>query len=356
MPKGKNGPKQNANAQPKPKNNAQRRPKKQNKPRPPTGPNRQVQAPVAYGNASQIAGPRYSASKNGSVCVRHEELVGNVNGSTGFAVTTYRINPGLPTMFAWLSSIAPNYESYKFRRLQFKYVPACSTSTSGVIYLTVEFDPQDPAPTSERQIATYDGCRTGVVWTRHTYDCAHRNLSKRSSYFVRNGSVPNDDLPFYDVGYLIISTTGNPDTNMVGKLWVEYDIELTTPQLNNLAVGNSLSGFVSGTDAFATAPPLVGNAPLVLTVASNIATFTASAPYSSLVALNLGGTGLAPPATGGTATTSAKATLGNAAATSFVSQYTVLFNEGDTFTLNFSTFTTVTGYFLRFGQYNVNNG
>jgi len=318
------------------------------------GMQRQVAAPVSIGVVTKIAGPKYRASKNGSVCISHKELIGDVNGSVNFSVLRSRINPGLSTMFPWLSSVAPNYESYKFKRLHFKYVPSCSTSATGVVYLTVEFDPQDSIPTSERQIASYDGAVTGSVWTRHEYNCAARNLHKRSSYFVRNGTVPDNELQLYDVGYVIGATSGNADNSLLGKLWVEYEVELITPQLNDLAVGNSLSLFSTG--AGKVIPVNTGNAPLVSSINGSVITYTATAPYQALVAYNIAGTGLTNPPVGGTATSTAKALVVNGASTVSVAQYTVSFNEGDTLTFDLTASTSITNYFIRFGQYNVTFG
>ncbi len=317
-------------------------------------PKQQVRAPVALGAVVKVAGPRFKPSKGGSTCIVHEELLGDVVGTESFTVVVYRINPGLSSFSAWLAGISPNYESYKFKRLRFKFVPTCPTSQAGAVYLTGEFDPQDPAPTSERQIASYDGTVFGAVWARHDYNVAARNLNKRTSYFVRNGTVPNADLPLYDVGYVVIGTTGVTGEPTIGKLWLEYEVELTTPQLNNLAVGNSQSLFISGTDNFVTNPTPVGNAPLIVSAAGGTLSLRSTAPYQALFAFNVGGTSLpAAPATGGTATAVPKAILSNAGATSSVAQYLLSFNEGDTFTLAFTGAAAVNGYFLRFGQYNV---
>lgn len=320
--------------------------------------NQQIAAPIALGSMSRVGGPRYKNSKNGSIRVCHTELIGDVHGSTDYSVTKTDINAGLSTMFAWLSQIAPNYESYKFKKLNFRFVPACSTSTSGVIYLTVEFDSKDAVPTTERQIASYDGSVTGSVWARHNYSCASRNLNKRSSYFVRNGAIPSSsDIQLYDIGYLIVATSGNPDTSILGKMWVDYEVELVTPQLGNVAVGNSLSVHLSGTDRFATVPTVLGNAPLVPTVQANVLTLTATAPYDGVITYAVTGTGIdaADQPFAGTANFGSPAWTSNTAAT--VGVGTIIFdaNEGDTVTVSFSDFTTVGSYDIRIGQYNFAN-
>jgi hypothetical protein len=49
--------------------------------------------------------------------------------------------------------------------------------------------------------------------------------------FVRD-SVRAGDLKTYDAGFVVIATVTGANTNTIGKLFVEYDIEFFTPQVN----------------------------------------------------------------------------------------------------------------------------
>lgn len=314
-------------------------------------------APVSVGTVAAVRKPRMRYTKNGTVIVSHSELIGNVNGSTALAISTNNINPGLLAMFPWLNNMATNYESYRFRMLNFRYSPACSTATNGYVYLTTEFDPSDPVPEYENQLAAYDGCVFGSVWSPHIYKCAQKNLHKRSSYFVRSGSLANtSDLPLYDTGYLVVATTGGPDANIIGKLWVDYEVEFSTPQLGSPAVGKALSALFSGSNDFTTVPGKAGNAPLTASVAGGVLTLTASQPYQALVNVNVAGTGiLSFDTTGTTAILSQSTTIINGAGTAAVLSTNVSFPAaGSTLSLAIDA-TTVSATRSRFGQYNVAN-
>lgn len=318
---------------------------------------RQPRAPVALGTATVVRNPRIVHAKNGSVSVSHCELIGDVNGSVGLSVSKYDINAGLLAMFPWLSNMASNYESYRFKRLRFRYSPACSTAQKGYVYLTTEFDPSDPVPDDEKQLAAFQGCVYGSVWTPHMYNCTPKNLHKRSSYYVRIGSLSaGADLGLYDTGYLVVATTGNADNSLIGKLWVEYDVELSTPQLNSPAVGRALSALFSGADDFATVPVKTGNAPLTASVAANALTLTASQPYQGLLTFSIAGNGITAISTAGsTAALSQFSTIVNAGGTSAIYSANVSFLTGSTLVLDPNA-TTIGANRTRIGQYNVNNG
>ncbi len=350
MPKANSNPKQNQNNQKKKKTRRSVRKKSMNG-------QSQTTAPVSVGIVGKVNSPKMNYKNAGTVCVSHTELIGDVNGSVGLNVATYSINAGLSTMFVWLSNMASNYESYKFRKLHFRYVQACATTATGQVYLTVEFDPSDVAPSSEQQLATYDGVVYGTPWANHIYKCALRNLSKRSSYFTRIGTLSNSaDLPLYDVGYLVVATTGNASTALVGKIWVDYEVELVTPQLGSIAVGRSLSANFSGADNFVTVPAKAGNAQLTASVAANVLTITAQQPYSSLLSFTVAGTGLVSVALAGTAVVTAVTNVTNAGGTASVVGANVNFaNVGDTLTITIASPTTVTATRARFGQYNTAN-
>lgn len=323
-----------------------------------TNQNQLASIPVARTTVVHTRGARFSGSKNGSMCVSHEELFGTVVGSDAFSSATAPINPGLSGLFPWLSQIARNYESYRFKRLRFKYVASSGSNQTGTVYLGVEFDPADAPPTDENQLASYQGTTSCAPWKNNSYTCTSQNLAKRQTYFVRNGAVgSNSDLTLYDVGFFIIGTADNQATPAkLGKLWVEYEVELMTPQTTDPGIGSSLSARFTGADKAATLPTQVGNAPLAASVNAGILTITALAPYQGLVALNMAGTVLANPVIAGTATSSAKALVVNAGGTVAVSQYTANMKRDQTMTFDFTGSTSITGYFLRFGQYNYANG
>lgn len=347
-----NPPKANKQKAPKPKQQQTTVYLKQRNPRQRT----QISAPVALGQNTRTGPPRYLPTKPGNARISHTELIADVNGTDLFTVTKYDVNPGLNGTFPWLSSIANNYESYKFKRLRFRYTNTNATTQVGSIYLAVEYDPSDLPPSSESQIACYDGVVSGSTWIDRTCSSSKQNLNKRTTYLVRSGPGPSpNELPLFDVGFLNVATLQNNGTPMLGKLWVDYDVELSTPQLGSPAVGNSLSSKFSATNNFTTVPAKTGNAPLTASIAAGVLTLTASQAYQGLMNLTISGTtiGAVPVAVAGTAALGASNQFVNGTFTSAILSGTANFSsQGQTMTFDIDA-ASVSSYALKIGQYNV---
>lgn len=342
MPKGQSNP-----TQPKPKTSKPKNPKPQNK-----SLNVSTRAvPAAKGAVTKTAKPKFTPMQNGNTRLRHCELVSTITGTDAFTTTSFNINAGLSELMSWLSVIAGNYESYKFHKLRFRYVHSCSSTTTGNVYLTVDFDPQDPPPYNERQMSNYQGTVSGSPWTDFQYDCTQANLSKRKSYFVRNSSetAPTTDLPLYDTGVFTVATVGT-GTAALGKIWVEYDVELQTPDFKITAVGGALNGRFNVSDNFVSVPAQTGNTPLTATVNANVLTLTATQPYAGLLAITVAGAGLTTITVGGTGTETVRNQVVNSGGTSILAIITLDFDPGETFTLT-SAAGVPTAWTLRIGQY-----
>lgn len=351
QPKNPQNPKPQPNA-PKAKNNRRNNSRRSNNQNPQNITVRVNAAPAAVGAQVRTAAPRF-VEKKGKIIVCHAELIGTLTGTEAFTTRTYSLNAGLASVFLWLSNVALNYESYRFRKLHIKFLPATSSTTNGSVYLSVDYDAEDPAPYSEQQIANYSDTVSNVPWKPMTYKCRASDLSKRKSYFTRSDTqaVPSD-LGLYDTGNLIIATVGNTGAPTLGKIWLDYEVELMTPDFVITGAGRSIAGKFAASDNFATVPTITGSLPLTPTVNANVLTLTSSAPYQGLVAVTLAAaSGLTGCSAGGSATISERADAVNSGGTSCVATYTVNFtNSGQTMTIA-ATAGTVTAYTIRVGQY-----
>jgi hypothetical protein len=351
--------KQNQPSKTKKKNNKPK-PKKQAKPQQKLLVVQNTPAPVSKGVRGSIPDAKFSATRGGKICVRHSELLGTVSSSSdAFAVTAFPINPGLSNFTGWLSNVAKNYESYRFKKLRFRYIAACPTTVSGQVYVTVDFDASDPVPLTEQQISYYEGTRYSSPWNHQEYVCTASNLSKRKSYYVRSKPLgANQDVVLYDTGNLFVATTGT-GSNSLGKLWVEYEVEFETPEFTLTPEGSSLSIRYAGDDNFVDVPSAVGFVPLTPSVAGNVLTLTSTAPYSATVGVSITGTGLSVVATGaaGGSTSLIRNQTVNSGATNISATLAMLFTApGQTITFSITTPTSVTAYAMRLGQYNAANG
>lgn len=171
------------------------------------------------------------------LCVSHHEYIRDVPASTsafniGFALG---VNPGDPITFPWLSSIAARFESYRFKKLIFRYVTEAPTSERGYVILVADYDPSDPAPLDKTTAFQFQSSVRGAPWETFVHSSTAQNLSKRSSYFVRNSVLPaNQDVQLYDTCKLYCIVGSNIGPASLGELWVEYEVELMTPQISNI--------------------------------------------------------------------------------------------------------------------------
>jgi len=232
------------------------------------------------------SGPSRTDRTRDGVRVVKREFIGNVVNTVGFSlpVAVYNINPGVAAVFPWLSIMANQYETYRFHRLTFRYITRCGTSQSGSVILAPDYDASDSPPTTEQQITAYRGAVEDVPW--RDISCtlepsAMFSLGPRK--FIRSSTVAFTDIKTYDAGLFLVATVG-VDTNLLGKLWVEYDVELFTPQIPTPGAGlipTFTSMFVaSGQDLIVSNTSVVGFTPvfnplgIVLTTSGTGTAFT----------------------------------------------------------------------------------
>lgn len=217
-------------------------PKPQRQPRPRAARVNQVMTKIVNSSANVAAGttvrngPGAKMNSNGNVTrVQHREFIADISSnSSAFATTTLAINPGNPTAFPWLAAIATNYESYTFKKLAYRYLPLCPTSTQGRITMAIDYDARDTVPTTKAVLSQYQGAVATPVWQQGLYVSTPANLTKFCKQrYVSGPSVPtNSDVKTYHVGQFTIATSNTPASlTQLGELWVEYDVELQTPQI-----------------------------------------------------------------------------------------------------------------------------
>jgi len=191
-------------------------------------------APVSMSKNIKTGVPKMDTLRNGDCLITHREYIQDIVApSTGasFNATQLAINPGQSTTFQWLSKIAANFESYKFKRLVFDYETEAPSSLGGTLVMAVDYDASDPVPTTKQVALATRGAVRSAPWS----PCCHRSikedLEKQKSYFVRPGLQPaNTDIRLWDVGNLNVITQGiSSNSATCGELYVEYTVLLMTP-------------------------------------------------------------------------------------------------------------------------------
>lgn len=210
--------------------------------------------PAAYGVTAKTEMPRISGYSD-RIRIRRREFIGTAtNGSTtGFMLTGlsssvpgYDFNPGVGTMFPWLSNLSSSFERFRFTQLDVHVIPSQSTATAGRYYLSVDYDFDDPAATSKVQMM---GNRTAVesaIWQEAHLRCVpaelHRDMpTKYISTMSRNNFV--EPRTAY-CGFLMVAFD-TPTTNCLLDLWVEYDVELISPVNDDIVVQDTISAMTN---------------------------------------------------------------------------------------------------------------
>lgn len=313
---------------------------------------RRETAPAAQSRFRSTGSPKQRFLKNGDIEVTHTEFIADIPGSQAFAVTGYPVNPGMPSTFPWLSQMAPLYESYMFEELRFEYQNTCGSQTPGLAMLAIDYDASDPAPSNKQQMAAYQGYARDAVWKDFDHRSTQKNLSKRKSYYVRNGILAaNQDIKLYDTGNLFSGTFGQAtDGDFVGELYVHYRVRLMTPQLQNPGVGQSRSYRLTA-NTTGTTVTSGSDAPLVASGNTTSGVIlTASGAYNGLVAIQMSSTSGSPvPDTStSTCTVQSSNSVISGVNCSFICE--IAMQPGQTFVMTQGA--NPAGQTIRIGQYN----
>jgi hypothetical protein len=185
-------------------------------------------------NGSQI--PKFSTTRQTNI-VCHREYLGDILGSTGFTNVPYVLNPGVSSTFPWLSSVAANYQEYRFHGLVFEFrsliTDFVTGGAPGVIIMATNYnsDAIDYANKQQMENSEYAVSVKPTLNLMHGIECALGQTILPTKY-IRTGPVPvGQDLRLYDQGIFQFATQQNPVGQDLGELWVSYCVEFLKPIL-----------------------------------------------------------------------------------------------------------------------------
>jgi hypothetical protein len=170
--------------------------------------------------------------------IRHRECLGDISGTTLYTTTDYRINPGDPTTFPWLSNIASNYQEYCFHGLVFTYNATSaaalnSTNTAlGTVIMATRYNAALPAFINKIDMEANEFCtsRPPNASFVHAIECAENERPTKCLY-IRQTNDTTVDPRWFDLGVTTLATVGMQAAATIGELWVSYDIELSKTRL-----------------------------------------------------------------------------------------------------------------------------
>jgi hypothetical protein len=189
---------------------------------------------------------------DGNPRVTHREFIGTVLGSTAFATTVYRIQPGLrgaAVLFPWGSSVANCFEQYELNGMILEYKSRSSelstAVTLGAVMMSTVYDAEASPLAGQLEIDNHTYTTSDVPCSTfiHPIECASKE-SPLVTRYVQASNAPslNDDERFNDVGIFQVSTIGMPAAAqgvVVGELWATYDITFKKSALPDIHVGTT---------------------------------------------------------------------------------------------------------------------
>jgi hypothetical protein len=202
--------------------------------------------------------PHFSSTtrnaETGEITIARREFISSVNatGSEAFSTTSYSVNPGLLSVFKWLSQLAANYTEYHMVQLVFTFESVISpmsvsaVGSLGTIVLAANYNAGSEKFASFIQMIEYSGAVRDKISNniKCGIECDPRQNSNNSDLYIRSGSVPvNQDIKTYDLAKFQIGLFGVPTNYLAGTqlglLWADYKVVLRKPRLYS-SLGKSI--------------------------------------------------------------------------------------------------------------------
>lgn len=196
---------------------------------------------IAAGVSSGNTIPVFSKDGRRGTRVAEREYLGDIISSgtaNTFNLQSFRLNPGDPVTFPWLSTIASQFEEYEMHGLIFEFKTTSamfngSTQALGTVTMATEYDPSDTAYQSliEMQNADYSCSTVSCNNMQHGVECDPMERPTRVLY-VSVDQPGASDVRFCDMGKFQVATSGVAGTSVnLGQLWVSYDVTFYKKQL-----------------------------------------------------------------------------------------------------------------------------
>jgi len=221
--------------------------------------------------------PRFMKEGRATI-IAHTESLGFVYSKGTYGFQKYRINPGDPRTFPWLSKIAGNFQQYRFKGLAFIMENQALSATSGTNVASgtncsmTNYNVYDPDPKSIQQMLNnmYSKETKPQEDNLHPIECDRAESQVQLLNVAIAGSIPaSADARLYYVGTYYLAGEGYQSTdNKVGRLHVAYEIELykTKEDISTVYIDH----YQLGTDVASATP--FGSAPKLTTYSVNKAT------------------------------------------------------------------------------------
>jgi hypothetical protein len=225
---------------------------------PSNGTSRVINAPAASGVVMRKPPMKFRPSSlcYNSLFLSSSEMVGTI--ATGSSTTTFTAtrNVAVPFNYPWLNGLAINFAKFRWRYLEFIYIPAVPTSQVGQVGMCLQYGTQDGLPGTLQSLSQVYGAVTAPVWGgaggANMLNTGISGMRPSDAVSIRV-DVSRFDKPWYK--YIDATTWLGMDVNIrdmyvpvqlvtgaitgtasqpVGNVYVKYAIELIEPIPNGL--------------------------------------------------------------------------------------------------------------------------
>lgn len=186
--------------------------------------------------------PTMNGPENGGVCIRHREYVRDIPMFQFFDNAVLAINPSNAALFPWLSTVANNFEQYRFIGCIFEFRSLSANALSGSdpsmgsVTLATQYDVDQNLFVTKKQAlnSVYATSCKPAENMIHPIECEPNETPSQPLYIHKAFAGNVEDLRLVEQGRLNVITEGSKeDYPVAGELWVTYEVFLFKPRLIN---------------------------------------------------------------------------------------------------------------------------
>jgi len=176
------------------------------------------------------------------VIVKNFELSKRLTSSAASTSKFYiNLNPGDLSVFPWLAIIAKGFEKFRIHKLKVHYVHTCPATEKGQYCMYFDYDSRDSAVT-DMSIALQNYDRIDGASYVDKILTYKKSLESLKSYYIQKVVTPSeswivDETP----AKLNILTADGVNNELIGNVFLDYEIELMAPSID---VGSSSTSLV----------------------------------------------------------------------------------------------------------------
>lgn len=213
-----------------------------------TGITRAVAPSSTSTTVSQYKPKVSGGSASNSFTIENRELLSSCiwQGTPGFELTEFSINPGLSSIFQYASNSSKNYTRYAMN-MRLVWAPSVPSSVQGQVAFAMDRDNTSTSPSSMQEVLSYESNIVTSLWKNINFPSTGMFASSEKLLYLRYG--PLDDfsqINLYDLMKVYIILNGVSGVSLetaqsLGSVYIEYKITFFNQKLQDIVESNIFS-------------------------------------------------------------------------------------------------------------------